>query len=213
MDKAQVVKALDELKKEKKRKFLQSYDFIVTLKDIDIKTKPVDAFIVLPYSRGKKVRVCALVGQELAEKAGKSCDFVIRDLDFTAYKSDKKKTKQLALAYDFFVAQAGLMPQIAAVFGRTLGPRGKMPNPKAGCVIPPNADVTGLVERLHKTIHLKTKNAAVVQCIIGNEGMSDAEVADNIIAAYSQLVKLLPSEENNIRAVYLKKTMSKPVKV
>lgn len=213
MDKAQIIKALESIKEEKKRNFLQSYDLIITLKDIDIKTKPVDAFVVMPHSRGKKIKVCGLVGQELADKAQKICDFVIREKDFPMYKEDKKKVKKLAQDYDFFIAQANLMAQIAAVFGRGFGPRGKMPNPKAGAVIPANADVDVLIKRLQNTVAVKAKTMAAIQCTIGSEDMNFEPVAENILAVYNQLLKLLPSEEQNIRTVYVKKSMSAVVKV
>ncbi len=212
MDKERIVKALGQLK-ESKRKFTQSYDLIVTLKDMDIKTQPVDAFVVLPHPRGNEIKVCALVGQELGDQAEKACNFTVRDRDFQVYKDDKKKTKSLARKFDFFIAQANLMAQIAAVFGRSLGPRGRMPNPKAGCVIPANANIPATIERLKKTVQIKAKTGLVVQCIVGNEKMSDEQVADNILAVYHQLIKLLPTEEQNVRAVMLKKSMSAVVKV
>ncbi|HLC74298.1 MAG TPA: 50S ribosomal protein L1 [Candidatus Nanoarchaeia archaeon] len=213
MDKARVTKALEQLQAEKQRKFQQSYDFIVTLKDINVKTQPIDAYVVLPHSRGKTVKVCALVGQELAEQAAKNCDLVIREMQFDAYKGKPKDAKKLAKTYDFFIAQANLMTQIAAVFGRSFGPRGKMPNPKAGCVVPPQANLAVLKERLQKTVHVKAKDALMLQCIIGNEKMSMDEVTDNVMAVLTQVTKALPNEEQNINCIYLKKTMSKPVKV
>ena len=212
MEKTQIIKALEELHKQEKRKFVQSFDLIVTLKDVDIKAKPVDTFAVLPHSRGKKIKVCALVGQELAEQAAKTCDFVIRENDFVTYK-DKKKLKNLARSYDFFIAQVTLMPQVAAVFGRVLGPRGRMPNPKAGCVVPPSADLAGLKERLQKTVQLKSRNSPMVQCIVGSEDMGTEQVADNVLSVYNQVSKMLPNEEQNIKTVYLKKSMSNVIKV
>ncbi len=213
MDKTQILKAFEGFGKEKKRNFLQSYDLIITLKDIDIKTKPVDAFVLIPHSRGKKIKVCALVGQELAEKAEKSFDLVIREKDFQAYKENKKKVKALARTYDFFVAQSNLMAQIAAAFGKGLGPRGKMPNPKAGCVVIPTSDLKTLVERLQKTVQLKAKTMPAIQCTIGTEQMKPEEVAENILSVYTQLLKLLPNEEQNVRTIYLKKSMTGIIKV
>lgn len=212
MEKDRIIKALEELQKEKKRNFSQSYDLIITLRDIDIKTKPIESFIIMPHSRGKKVKICAFVGQELAEQAEKNFDLVVREKNFDEYK-EKKKTKMLAKEYDFFIAQATLMPQVAAVFGRSLGPKGKMPNPKAGCVVPPNANLTVLKERLQKMVQVKAKNAPMIQCIVGNENMKQEETVENVLTLLTQVAKSLPNEEQNIHTVYLKKTMSKVVKV
>ena len=212
MEKDRIVKALEELQKEKKRNFSQSYDIIITLRDLDIKTKPIESFVLMPHSRGKKVKICAFVGQELAEQAEKNCDLVVREKNFDEYK-DKKKTKKLAREYDYFIAQVTLMPQVAAVFGRSLGPKGKMPNPKAGCVVTPNANLAVLKERLQKMVQIKAKNAPMIQCIVGNESMKQEETVENVLTLLTQVAKSLPSEEQNIHTVYLKKTMSKVVKI
>ncbi len=212
MEKEQILKALSELK-QSQRKFLQNYDLIITFRDVDFKKSPIETFVALPHARGKKAAVCAFVGQELAEKAAQACDVVVRETNFDSYKGDAKKIKQLARTCTFFLAQANLMPQVATVFGRVLGPRNRMPNPKAGCVVPPNADLKALVERLQKTVHLKSRAMSMVQCIVGTEQMADEQIADNVLAVYQQVMKLLPSEENNIRAVHLKKTMSPAVKL
>ena len=211
MEKTQILKALEQLKDDKK-KFVQSYDLIITLKDINTKTAPVDAFVVMPHSRGKTIKVCAVVGQELAEQAAKQCDMVIRETELAKYR-DNKAAKKLAAQYDFFLAQITLMPQIAQFFGRSFGPRGKMPNPKAGCVVAPTANLSVVKERLQKTVHVKSKDSLALQCIIGNESMKVEDVADNIMAVVTQVSKALPQEDQNVKAVFIKKTMSKPIKV
>ncbi|MFA6461031.1 MAG: 50S ribosomal protein L1 [Candidatus Woesearchaeota archaeon] len=214
MDKEQVQKALDELKKLPKRKFSQSYDLIINLKNIDLKTTPVDVFASLPNPRGMKIKIAAIVDQELAEQANKFCDLTIRENEFPKYSADKKLAKKLAQEYDYFIAQANLMPKIAAVFGRFLGTRGKMPNPKAGCVVPANGNLELLVKKLNQTIHFTTKKALNLQCLIGKEGQKDEEIVSNILAAYQSVAKQMPQDETqNIKNVCLKLTMSKPVKI
>lgn len=214
LSKEEVVKALESLKKEsKKRNFSQTIDLIVTLRGLDLK-KPenhVDFFATLHNSKGKASKVCALVGPELREEAEKNCDKAILATDLE--KLDKKQVKQLANQYDYFVAQANIMPKVAQALGKVLGPKGKMPNPKAGCVVPPKTSLKPLHDKLQKTIHMKAKTALMIQTIVGNEAMNEEEVIDNILTAYSQLTHHLPNEEHNIKGVLLKLTMSKPVKV
>ena len=132
---------------------------------------------------------------------------------FDKYAKDKKLTKKLAGEYDFFVAQATIMPKVAASFGRIFGPKGKMPNPKAGCILPPNGNVKAVVDKLQKTVRVAAKTMPAIQCVVGNEEMKEEEVIENILAVYHALVKVLPNEDQNIKAVLLKKTMGKPVKV
>ena len=83
-------------------------------------------------------------------KLKKSLDAAFETHDFDQFKDNASKIKKLAGEYDFFVAQANIMPQVATVFGKVLGPRGKMPNPKAGCVVPPKSQLGPLKERLGK---------------------------------------------------------------
>jgi len=213
MNKEQVHKALEEIKKQPQKKFVQSYDLVINLKDHDVKQAPLDFFANLPHPKGKKVKVAAFVDQQLAEQAAKFCDAVIRDTEFDRYKEDKKAAKKLAQQYDYFIAQATIMPKVAAVFGKALGGRGKMPNPKLGCVVPPNANLEPLVKRLATTVRLSTKKGSNVQCIVGKQDQSDEHLIDNILTVYQTTTKQLPSEAQNIKNVLLKTTMGKPVKV
>lgn len=215
MNKNDVSKALEALKKDsKKRKFKQSVDLIVALKDLDFK-KPdhqVDFFITLHYTTGKKVKVCAFVGGELHEEAKKVFDHVILDTEFSKY--DKKEAKKLAKQYEFFVAQANIMAKVAKVFGRYLGVRGKMPNPKAGCVVPPKgANLKALYDKLQKTIKISAKKVPLVMLRVGNQEQKPEEITDNVLFIYDQLIHHLPMEKQNIKNVYLKLTMGKPVSI
>src|SRR3989344_6325751 len=119
MEKDSIQKAIQELK-QYPRKFSQTYDLIINLRGINLKTNPLDFFLNLPCSQGKKIKVAAFVDQQLAEQAQKYCDFVVKDTQFSDY-ADKKKAKKLGQEYDFFIAQMNLMPKVATVFGKILG--------------------------------------------------------------------------------------------
>lgn len=212
MNKEQVLKALEELKKQPKRKFDQSYDLIINLKNFEVKQHPIDFFVTLPFTKNKKIKVAAFVDQQLESQAEKNCDLTIRDTEFADYK-DNKKAKALAKEYNYFIAQATLMPKIAAAFGKALGIRGKMPNPKIGCVVPPNANLEPLVKKLNLTVHLVAKKGLNLQCMIGKENQTDQEIVENFLTVYNAILKQLPSEIQNIKSVYLKLTMGKPIKV
>jgi large subunit ribosomal protein L1 len=213
MDKSKVLKSIKSLReKAKKRNFSQRVDLIINLKNIDIKKteQQQEFFVTMHHSSGRDIKVCALVGGELKDEAEKSCSKVILAGDFPSY-SDPKKAKKLAEEHNFFIAQANVMPKVASAFGRVLGPRGKMPNPKAGCVVPPKAALKPLVEKLGKTVKISIKKEPVVKCSIGNEKSSDEDLADNIVYVFNQVVSHLPGEKNNIREVMIKFTMSAPI--
>lgn len=216
MEKKEFKEAIAKVRKNSpKRKFKQSFDLIINLKDINLKdsTQQVDLFVGLPYPRGKETKICAIVGAELVQQAKEACNTVITEEDFEKYARNKKLIKKAAVEHQFFIAQANQMTEIAKTFGRVLGPKGKMPNPKAGCVVPPNANLKPLCERLRTTIRVAAKTQPSIKCMIGNEEMKDEEILENVMAVYTQVVRHLPNEDNNIKSILLKLTMGQNVKV
>ena len=212
MDQEQIKNAITELKKQPKKKFSQSYDLIINLKDIVVKDAPLDFFVTLHYPKGRAVKTAAFVDPQLADQSSKHCNLTIKETEFIQY-TDKKQLKKLAESYDYFIAQANLMPKVAQVFGKALGIKGKMPNPKLGCVVPPNANLEVLNDKLQKTVRLQAKKGTNLQCLVGKESQPENEIIDNILTVYQAAIKHLPNEEQNVKNVSLKLTMSKPVKI
>lgn len=212
MEKEDIKKALEEIKKQPKKKFTQSYDLVINLKNIDTKVNPLDFFVTLPHPKGKSVKIAAFVDQQLSEQSSKFCDLTIREVDFDKYK-DKHKLKKMAREYDYFLAQVNLMAKVAQHFGKFLGVKGKMPNPKLGCVVPPNANLEMLKKKLNTTIKLSSRKATNLQCLIGREDQPEEQIIDNIFAVYQTVLKQVPNEMQNIKNVALKSTMGKPVKI
>ncbi len=213
MNKEDILKAIKKARESsKKRKFNQTFDLVINLQKLNLK-KPeenVNVFAVLPQGRGKKLKICAFVDKELRTQAEEVCDKAILKDEFEKYKN-KKELKKLASEYDFFIAQANLMVDIAKFFGKVLGPKGKMPNPKAGCIVPPKIDLKIIYNKLQKTVKLQTKNEQAVKCPVGTEDMKDEQIEQNISAVYNSLIQSLPQEEQNIDNVILKLTMGSPV--
>lgn len=215
MDRKSVEKAVNELRKEEnKKKFSQSFDVIVNLKDINLKNpeEQVDFFATFTHGLGKKRKVAVFAGPEIEERAKQVCDLVISVKDFDKY-TDKRVVKKIAAEYDFFIAQAEIMPKVAQVFGRVLGPRNKMPNPKLGSVIPAKGQIEPLYDRLQRTVRVSAKKAPVIQVKVGDETMPNEKLIDNIMLVYDQVVHHTPKEKANVRSVFVKLTMSKPVKI
>lgn len=215
VSKTQALEALKQLRANaSERKFEQKVEFIINLKDINLKNpdEQVEFFTNLPHSHTKR-KVCAIVAGELEAEAKATCDFVITQGELDIYKKDQKAAKKLAEQYDYFLAQANIMGMVAGAFGRVLGPRGKMPNPKAGCVVPPKTSLGPLYERLQGTVRIVAKKFPVIQLVAGSEKMSDDELAENIAYLYDQVVHHLPKERHNIRGSVLKLTMGKPIRL
>jgi len=212
-DFANTLKQLKEI--SPKRKFAQSVDLIINLKELDLKRpeEQLDVWVPLGHSRGKVVKIAALVGPELLEQAKTICDTAIPHDEFKRYEGKKVDIKKLARKHDLFIAQANIMPDVAKYFGRVLGPRGKMPNPKAGCVVPPNANLKTLTDKLKKTLHVVAKTQLSAKSSIGKQDMPDEQLIENIMAVYNTVIHALPQENNNIKSILLKYSMGPVLKV
>jgi len=201
----QLETALNELRKEKERKFEQTLDLIINLQKFDVKKTPVNMFISVPHKIRSK-RICAFL-----EIKNNNVDTITRS-EFKKY-SDKKEVKKLARKYDFFIAQASLMPLVATTFGRTLGPTGKMPSPQLGILM--NVDDKGINElraRIDSSVKIRTKEASI-KVPIGKQKMKNEDLIENILTVYNGLLKVLTKEKENIRNIELKFTMTKPQKI
>ena len=216
MDKKDALEVVKNLRKNsEKKKFVQMVDLVINLQDLDFK-KPdhqLDFYVTLPFSAGKKKRIAALVDADMFDDAKAVCDSVVPLYQFDEFSKDKKKIKKLAKQHDFFIAQSTIMAKIAATFGRVLGPKNKMPNPKAGCVVMPKSNLKPLYDKLQKTLRVLARQKPLLQLTIGKEDMPDDQIAENLYTVYDQLIHHLPKERNNVKNIFIKTTMGKPVKV
>ncbi len=208
IDKNKILEAVKKVKASDKRNFTQSVDIAINLKDVDTSKDQLEEFIVLPHGRGKPAKVCAFVGAELKSDAEKFCDEVILSDNFSKW-DDKRKCRKLARRCDFFIAQINIMPTVAKTFGQFLGTVGKMPNPKAGHIVPPKADLKPIVENLRNVVKVVMKKAPVIHCSVGNEVMPDEHITENILAILDKVQTKLPVGEHNIKDLIIKKTMGK----
>jgi len=212
LDKKNILDAIKELKtNSKKRNFAQSIELIINLRDIDPK-KPenkIQELIELPYLAGKKSKICVIASGEMALNAKRAgADSVIEKGDLEAMAGDKKKQKELAKKYEFFIAEAPLMPLVGKSLGATLGPRGKMPTP-----VPPMANIADQIEKHRKMLLVRLRGQPVLQCRVGNENMPDEEIAENVQVIIRRIEGKLKRGIKNIRSIHLKTTMGIPVKV
>ena len=203
--KEELKKALIELRKSKERKFDESVDLLINLHKFDVKKNQVNLFVQVP-NKIKDKRICGFL-----EVKNKKID-TITGSEFKKYE-DKKVVKKLVNDYDFFIAQASLMPKVASTFGRVLGPVGKMPSPQLGIL--PNEDdkmVEAIVKRINSTAKIRVKEPSI-KVSIGKQSMDNEKIMQNALAVYKKVLETLPRNIDNIRNVKIKFTMSKPVKV
>jgi large subunit ribosomal protein L1 len=204
-----VEKALEESKKLN-RKFKQTIDLAVTLKNVDLNESKnrIDEEIILPNGRGKESKIAIFASGELALKAKGKVDLIVKPEEIEDLSGDKKKFKKIVDDYDFFIAEAPLMPTIGKTLGVILGPRGKMPKP-----VPPQIDITGIVKNLRNTVILRSKANKTFHTIAGKEEMDKEKIAENIDAIIKRLESRLERGRMNISSVYVKTTMGPSVRI
>jgi len=210
--KDEIARALGELRKNLvKRKFAQSIDLVVKLREVDLK-KPenrINETITLPNPPEKSLKICVIASGDLATRAkAAGADMLISRQDLENLGKDKKAARKLAVDYDFFIAEAPLMPLVGRGLGSFLGPRGKMPTP-----VPPNAPIDQIVSGHRKMVRVRMREQPVLQCRIGTESMPDDKLVENVQAVVSRLEQKLERGFKNIAEILLKATMSKPVKL
>ena len=211
LDTKNILQAIQEAKnKSKKRNFAQSVELMINLQEIDLK-KPegkIQELIELPFAE-KGNKICVIASGEMALKAKRAgADLVIERSELEALTGDKKRQKELVKTYDFFIAEAPLMPLTGRVLGATLGPRGKMPTPA-----PPTANIEEHIERYRKMVLIRLRGQPVLQCSVGTENMPDEQIAENIQTIMRRIEGKLKKGIKNIRAICLKTTMGLPVKI
>ena len=192
--------AIKKVREGEKRKFSQTVDLIINLRNIDLK-KPENKFskdVPLPHGRGKDVSVC-IISDSIKDGIGK--------IDIEGFSRNKSAAKQFVKKHDFFLCEAPLMPLVGKILGRYLGPKGKMPK-----LLLPGKDTKSVVDETKKSIRLNLRDVPTIQVAIGSEEMQDGQIKENAEKVLEEVKKALPAKAQ-IRNIYIKTTMGKPVKI
>ena len=161
--------------------------------------------VVLPAGTGKTVRVLVIAaGDKAREAEAAGADYV-----GTEYIA---KIKENWLDFDVLIATPDQMGQLGAL-GRVLGPRGLMPNPKAGTV---TFDVTRAVKEVKAgKIEFRVDKAGNVQAAIGKVSFPLEALESNFTAFMDQIIRSKPSATKGVyvRNVAISSTMGPGVSI
>ena len=163
--------------------------------------------VVLPNGTGKNVRVLAIckgANEELAKEAG--ADFVGAE-DMT-----QKIQQENWMDFDVLITTPDCMGLVGRL-GRILGPRGLMPNPKAGTV---TMDVTKAVNDIKAgKIEYRLDKTNIVHVPVGKASFTEEALQENFNALMDAIVKAKPSalKGQYLRSITLTSTMGPGVKV
>src|SRR5256886_8666058 len=165
--------AVEHVKQAAFAKFDESVDVAVRL-GVDPKhaDQIVRGTVSLPHGTGKTIRVLVIAqGEKVKEAEAAGADFV--GIEYIA------KIKEGWLDTDVIVATPDVMGQLGAL-GKVLGPRGLMPNPKAGTV---TMDVAKAVKELKAgKIEFRVDKSGIVHAPIGKKSFAAGQLADNLHA-------------------------------
>ena len=163
--------------------------------------------VVLPHGTGKTVRVLVFAkGPKADEATAAGADFVGGE------ELIPKIQNEGWVDFDVVVATPDMMGVVGRL-GRVLGPKGLMPNPKAGTV---TMDVTKAVNDIKAgKIEYRLDKANIIHVPVGKASFSEADLADNFQALMDAILKARPSTVKGayLKSITLAPTMGPGVKV
>merc|ERR1711948_69213 len=171
---------------EKKRKFLESVDLQIGLKNYDPqKDKRFSGTVRLRHVPRRKFKVCLLGDQaHIDEAKDKNIPAMSAD-DLKKLNKDKKKVKRLAKSYDAFLCSDTLIKQIPRLLGPGLNKAGKFP-----ALITHNDDIEAKVLDLKSTVKFQLKKVLCLGVAIGHVGMTPEQLRQNSLMSINFLVSL-----------------------
>ena len=163
--------------------------------------------VVLPHGTGKTVRVLVFAkGAKLDEAQAAGADFVGGE------ELIPKIQNEGWFDFDVVVATPDMMGVVGRL-GRVLGPKGLMPNPKAGTV---TMDVTKAIEDIKAgKVEYRLDKANIIHVAVGKASFSEEQLADNVNAIMDAIRKAKPASAKGqyFRSVTLASTMGPGVKL
>ena len=165
--------------------------------------------VVLPHGLGKTVRVLVFAqgeGAAAAREAG--ADMVADDDD------SLKKLEGGALDYDVAIATPDMMGKVGRL-GRILGPRGLMPNPKAGTVVSPSDLGRAIDEAKAGRVEFRLDKTANMHVAIGKVSFEADKLFDNFAALMDAIRKAKPAgaKGSYIKRITVATTMGPGIKI
>ncbi|MDH5506265.1 MAG: 50S ribosomal protein L1 [Anaerolineae bacterium] len=165
--------------------------------------------VVLPHGLGKTVRVLVFAQGEAAKLA--------RDAGADAVADDDDMIKKIQdgwTDFDVAISTPDMMSK-AGSLGRVLGPRGLMPNPKAGTVVPENDLERAITEAKAGRVEFRVDKTANIHVSVGKVSFDDDKLYDNMAVLVDAITKARPpaAKGTYLRRMTLTTTMGPGIKV
>jgi len=199
--------AIKKLKEVSKVKFSESLDCAIRL-GVDPRhaDQMVRGTVSLPHGTGKTVRVLVIAKGPMAE------DALAAGADYAGFEDYLEKIKGGWAEIDVIIAAPDTMSELGKL-GRVLGPKGLMPNPKSGTV---TKDVANAVKEVKAgKIEFRVDKSGIVHASLGKLNFEDGQLAENIKAFLTTIIKMKPSSAKGqyVRSLYLSSTMGPGLRI
>jgi len=200
--------AMDTVLKTAKAKFDETIEVHVRL-GVDSRhaDQQVRGAIVLPNGTGKEVRVLVFTKDDRVEAAREAGAEYVGAMDLV-----EKIQKENWFEFDVVIASPDMMG-IVGRLGRVLGPKGLMPNPKAGTVTP---DVARAVKEAKAgKIEYRLDKTNIIHCPIGKASFGTEKLTENFNTLLGAIIKAKPASAKGqyIRSCVIASTMGPGIKI
>ena len=202
-----LTEGLDLVRENASAKFNESVDVAVRL-GVDPRKadQNIRGSVVLPKGTGKKFRILVFAKGEKEKEANDA------GAEFVGGEDLVKKVQGGWVDFDRVVATPDMMASVGKL-GRVLGPRGLMPNPKTGTV---TFEIKKAIEAIQAgKVDFRVDKVGIVHASIGKTSFSSDDLAENLNALMSALVRMKPASSKGayVGGVSLSSTMGVGVKV
>jgi large subunit ribosomal protein L1 len=206
-----VKQAVAELKKLKRAKFDETVEIHINLGiDTTQSDQMVRGAIPLPHGIGKSVRVAVFAQGDNVNKAKAAGADIVGGADLV-----EKVQKENFLDFDVAIATQDMMAMVSRL-GKVLGPRGLMPTPKAGTVVPATGDLAAAIKDFKAgKVEYRSDKTGQIHAGVGKMSFDDQKLVDNINVFVEQVRAAKPSgvKGNFINGVVISATMSPGIRV
>ena len=163
--------------------------------------------VVLPNGTGKTVRTLVFAKGDKADAAREAGADYVGDVDYV-----EKIQKENWFEFDVVIASPDMMGTIGRL-GKVLGPKGLMPNPKAGTVTPDVA--RAVVEAKAGKIEYRLDKTNIIHCPIGKVSFGQEKLQENFDALMSAIIKARPAAAKGqyIKSCAVASTMGPGIRV
>jgi len=204
-----VKELLESVNGENKRKFVETVELQIGLKNYDPqRDKRFSGTVKLPHEPRPRMKLCILADAADVDRA-KQIDLEYMTVDdLKKLNKNKKLVKKLAKKYDAFIASDALIKQIPRLLGPGLSKAGKFPTPVSHA-----DDLPNKVAEVRATIKFQLKKVLCLGVAIGHAEMNDDQLLTNVMLSINFLVSLLKKNWQNVKSLHIKASMSKPIRL